>query len=127
MAGKSSLFTKVADYIDQMDDYPRSLSIIPFSFQRDDVIAPLFYRSDLSCTRSGGQTAMELMSVCSGDMWVHSEARSDKRPLTQRELLQGIPAWEAANAVYLQKIRGAKIVTPETFVQHAKEKLGLTS
>lgn len=123
--GKPSLFAKVADYIDQMQEYPRSLSVIPFSFQRDDVIAPLFYRSDLSCTRSGGQTAMELMTVSSGEIWVHSEARNDKRPLTERELLQGIPAWEAANAVYLQKTRGAKIVTPETFVPHVRKKLGI--
>lgn len=124
--GKTSLFSKVADYVDQMQDYPAALSIVPFSFQRDDVIAPLFYRSDLSCTRSGGQTAMELMAVSSGEMWVHSEARNEKRALTERELLQGIPAWEAANAVYLQKIRGAKIVTPETFAAHAKKVLKLS-
>lgn len=40
--GKSSLLSKVADYVDQLPNYPRSLSIVPFTFQRDDVIAPLF-------------------------------------------------------------------------------------
>jgi len=112
-----SLFSKVADYIGAIRKYPKSVTIVPFSFQSDDVIAPLFFRSDLTCTRSGGQTAMELMCVSHGEMWIHSETRIDperKGDLTQEELLAGIPGWEAANALYLQKIRRAKLVTPDT-------------
>lgn len=111
--GKETLFRKVADLAKSFKEYPKNLSIIPFSFQNENVIAPLFYRSDVTCTRSGGQTAMELMCVSTGEIWIHSEAKKGQ------DLLQGIPGWEAASAVYLQKIRGAKILTPETFVPHA--------
>lgn len=112
--GEESLFRKVADIASRMKNYPKNLSIIPFSFQREDVIAPLFYRSDINCTRSGGQTAMELMCVNTGEMWIHSEAKKGQDPL------EGIPGWEAASAAYLQKVRGAKIVTPDTAGQIAR-------
>jgi len=111
---QSTLFKRVADFIENVPDYPRSLTIIPMSFQNDDVIAPLFFRSDITCTRSGGQTAMELMSVGRGKIWVHSEAKG-KTQFTNEELLQGIPGWESANASYLQHVKNAELVTPETF------------
>lgn len=53
--GEQSLFRKVANYVDRVKKYPSQLTIVPFSFQDDDVIAPLFFRSDLTCTRSGGR------------------------------------------------------------------------
>lgn len=116
-----TLFRKVVDYVTRIKEYPKNFSVIPFSFQSDDVIASLFHRSDLTCTRSGGQTAMELMCVSSGDMWIHSEAKKDsKKELSTDELLAGIPGWEAANASYLQKLCKAKIVTPETFAPLAR-------
>jgi hypothetical protein len=118
-----SLFRKVVDYVARMKDYPKNFSVIPFSFQEDDVIASLFHRTDLSCTRSGGQTAMELICVSSGEMWIHSETKREaqsKRELSLEELLKGIPGWEEANACYLQKICNAKIVTPETFAPLAR-------
>lgn len=121
--GKESLFRKISDLIYTLPEYPKHFSIIPFSFQTEDVIAPLFYRSDLTCARSGGQTAMELMCVSRGEIWVHSEAQGHN-PLTLDELLKGIPGWEAGSALYLQKIRGAKIVTPETFGSQARLLLG---
>lgn len=105
--GERSLFQKIAEAVSLVKDYPKHLSIIPFSFQTEKVIAPLFYRSDITCTRSGGQTAMELMCVSTGEIWIHSEASEGQ------DVLQGIPGWEAASAVYLQKLRGAKIVTPD--------------
>jgi hypothetical protein len=116
-ARQMTLFRKVTEYICRMKEYPKNLSVIPFSFQSDDVIASLFYRSDITCTRSGGQTAMELMCVSSGEIWIHSEAQKDlskTKELSFDQLLEGIPGWEAANACYLQKVCGAKIVTPET-------------
>lgn len=121
--GQHSLFHKVFEYVDQMKNYPSSLVVVPFSFQNDDVIAPLFYRSDLTCTRSGGQTAMELICVSSGEIWIHSETKQDpnqKEELSLEQLLEGIPGWEAANALYLQKIRGGSVVTPETFAPKAR-------
>jgi hypothetical protein len=109
-----SLFSRVIELI-ATAPLPRHLSVIPFSFQTDDVIAPLFHRSDITCTRSGGQTAMELMAVSTGQIWIHSEAKSHpgKAP-TLDDLLAGIPGWEAANALYLHKMYGATIVTPDS-------------
>ena len=119
----STLFRKVSEYVGRIKEYPKHLSVIPFSFQSDDVIAPLFHRSDLTCTRSGGQTAMELMAVSSGEMWIHSEAKQGEGEATLEDLLAGIPGWEAASALYLQKIRGALIVTPEIFAPQARRLL----
>jgi hypothetical protein len=117
------LFQKVASTVAGMKDYPRHVTVVPFSFQNDDCIAPLFFRSDLTCTRSGGQTAMELMCISSGEMWIHSETKKDPEQngdLTLEQLLSGIPGWEAANALYLCKVRSARIVTPETIAPIAK-------
>ncbi|MBS0625218.1 MAG: hypothetical protein JSS32_04140 [Verrucomicrobia bacterium] len=115
-----SLLRSVSELVSQAKDYPKNFSVIPLSFQNDDVIAPLFYRSNGTCTRSGGQTLMELMCVSQGEIWIHSEAKKKGR-LTDKELLNGIPGWESANAVYMQKMYGAKIVTPELFASHAKK------
>lgn len=119
--GQKSLLRKVSEAVHQSCNYPKNLTVVPMSFQSDDVIAPLFFRSDMTCTRSGGQTAMELMSVSKGDIWIHSEAVLKNGPLTEEELLAGIPGWESANASYLQHVRGAKIVTPDTFGPLVKE------
>lgn len=112
--GEETLFKRAAHFVEGIKDYPKHLSIIPFSFQSENVIAPLFHRSDATCTRSGGQTAMELMCVSTGQIWIHSEAKLGQ------DLLRGIPGWEAASAVYLEKLRDAKIVTPDTFIPHAR-------
>src|SRR3989344_1345399 len=117
--GKPSLFQKVSDSVQEMKDYPSWFSVVPMSFQPDEVIAPLFFRSDMTCTRSGGHTAMELLCTSKGEIWIHSEAKK-RGSLTQEDLLAGIPGWESANAAYLQQVRGAKLVTPETFVPFAK-------
>ena len=105
--GKPSLLRSVAA---KKEGHPANLSIIPLSFQSEETIASLFFRSDLTCTRSGGQTAMELMRVNSGETWIHSEA---KDPKSKKELLRGIIGWEAGNALYLERAIGSKIVTPE--------------
>lgn len=112
--GEETLYRRVAEIAGQIKNYPKNLSIIPFSFQKEDIIAPLFYRSDINCTRSGGQTAMELICVSTGEMFIHSEAKKGQ------DVLQGISGWESASAVYLQKVKGAKIVTPDTVQQFAR-------
>lgn len=109
-----TLFRQVVELMEKTESYPSHAAVIPFSFQEDDVIASLFYRSNMSCTRSGGQTAMELMCVSRGQICIHSEACEDE----ESALLQGIPGWEAANALYLKKYFRAQIVTPRTFVSH---------
>lgn len=88
--------------------------VCPMSFQKDGVIAKLFFRADLSLTKSGGQTVMELMAVSKAKFLIHSGAKIHKqKKLSKKELIQGIPAWEAGNALYLEKKYDARIVTPE--------------
>lgn len=117
----SSLFRKVADAVMGCVDYPQNLSVIPFSFQSDHVVAPLFHRSSITCSRSGGGTATELMAVSTGEIWIHSETKKKSSELTLQELLQGIPVWESESALYLVKLNNAKIMTPETFSARAME------
>jgi hypothetical protein len=69
---------------------------------------------------------MELMCVARGEIGIHSEAKKGKAgDISLEELLKGIPGLEAANALYLQKIRGAKIVTPETIAPIIKDWEGI--
>lgn len=115
--GSEDLFKRVADFAARARNFPQNFSVVPFSFQSESAIARLFHRSDITCTRSGGQTAMELMCVSHGQIWIHSEARKGE------DLLEGIPGWESASAVYLQKVTNAKIVTPDTILKMAKTTL----
>ncbi|MFA5250698.1 MAG: hypothetical protein WC371_04770, partial [Parachlamydiales bacterium] len=57
---------------------PKNLSLVPMSFQEDETIANLFHRSDLTLTRSGGHTIMELMAVAKREKWIHSEAKKSE-------------------------------------------------
>lgn len=119
--GEDTLFKRVAELSVQIKEM-QGLVVIPLSFQSDSVIAPLFHRSDLTCTRSGGQTAMELMCTMRGEIWIHSETKSNHKKLqelTLKELLAGIPGWEAGNALYLHRCCNAKIVTPDYCDIHA--------
>lgn len=110
---RNSLLKRIHSLVQKTDHYPKKLSIIPMCFQSDDVIAPLYYRSNATFTRSGGLTAMELMSVAQGQIWIHSETRHG---ITDSEnLRKGMPIWEQGNAVYLQEKKGAQFITPETF------------
>jgi hypothetical protein len=114
--GNETLFAHLCHELDAIGSFPEHISAVPLTYQDEDVIASLFFRSDLTCTRSGGQTCMELMAVMQGEIWIHSEAKithKDKR--TMKKLLRGIPKWEAGNALYLKDRRGAHIVTPKLF------------
>ncbi len=117
---ENSLLKSVSDLVAQTEAYPPNFSVVPLSFQNDGVIAPLFYRSDSTCTRSGGQTLMELMCVGTKHIWIHSESKK-KTWKTDLDLLEGIAGWEAANALYMQQVYGAKIVTPYSFAKYARE------
>lgn len=110
VADGPSLFQKVYE-LAVKEDLPPNVSILPLSFQKEEMIAPVFHRSNVTFTRSGGQTAMELLAVMKGQMFIHSEAKE-----TDREaLIKGIYGWESGSAIYLEHKKGAKIVTPQTF------------
>ena len=112
--GKDSLFKKVRDLVMETEDFPENLNVIPLAFQDDDEIAPLYFRSNATITRSGGLTAMEIHEVVMGQIFIHSEAKMDNSGnMTEDDLLKGIPLWEGGNAEYLQKMKGAKIITPD--------------
>ena len=113
---KEGLFKKLFDFLEDFEDYPKNLSIVPMSFQTEEVIASLFFRSDMTITRSGGQTAVELMKVCNGKICVHSEYPYKKNTkLTDKKLLKGIPVWEAGSASYMQEKMNASLIIPELF------------
>lgn len=111
--GKESLYHELHKEVTKTVSYPRNLTVIPMSFQPEETIAAIFHMCDLSITRSGGQTAMELMAVSTGKIFIHSETR--KNSPSKRELLRGIPVWESGNASYLEKLAGGKIITPALF------------
>jgi len=122
---KKNLFKHIHDLIEDEFFYPTNFSIIPMSFQDSESIAAIFHRADIAITRSGGQTMMELMGVAHGEKWVHSETKKlhPSHVLSTEQLLKGIPAWEAGNAVYLSKKHNGKLVTPEILVDQAKHYL----
>lgn len=112
---KNSLLKRIHDLIQRVKEFPQNLNIIPMCFQGDDVIAPLYYRSNATFTRSGGLTAMELMTVAQGQIWIHSELKIT--PLNKLDLCRGMPVWERGNAYYLKAMKGAEFITPDTFCE----------
>ena len=116
--GQDSLLRQVSQIAIRMRNYPSHFTVIPLSFQSDEFIAPLFARCDATCTKCGGQTAMELMCLSKGEMWIHSEAKDTS---SFEALLKGIPGWEAGSARYLHHLYGAKVITPEIFIPHARQ------
>jgi hypothetical protein len=117
--GKTSLYRQIAEEVAKAHPYPLHVSVVPLSYQSEEVIASLFVRSDATVTRSGGSTMMELIAVSRGAVWIHTEAKAGEN------LLEGIPKWEAGNALYMEAVRGAKIVTPESFAPLAKSLMQL--
>lgn len=110
---RNSLLKRLHTVVRKVENYPENLNIIPMCFQSDDVIASLYYRSNATFTRSGGLTAMELMSVAQGQIWIHSETRHGT--IDENTIEKGMPIWERGNASYLQEMKGARFITPETF------------
>ncbi|MFA6118728.1 MAG: hypothetical protein WCT85_06215 [Parachlamydiales bacterium] len=121
-AFKDGIIQKVWNLISNDAKYPKNLTIIPMSFQQEDVIASLFYRSVFTITRSGGQTAVELMRTSKAKFCVHSEYKfSPKEPYNENKLLKGIPAWESASASYMKEKMNASLVNPDTFIEEYKK------
>lgn len=113
-----SLQQRILELVKSHKNFPKNLTILPLPYQEDAIIAPLFYRSDLSLTKCGGITAMELLSVCHGRILIHRErpAPGTLKFFTKWPTVRfGMPPWELGNLRYLRSIKGAQIVTPETF------------
>lgn len=91
---------------------PANISIILFTNQTDSTLAPLIARADLTITRSGGSTCMELLHLLKSDV---IPQRANRLSLIHSEGGKGgIPLWEYGNAQYLGDTIGAQIVTPKS-------------
>ncbi len=95
---------RIITFLEQQKNYPSSLTIFALPYQKDTVIAPLLHRADLSISRSGGLTSMELLLASKGQIFIHKEDK--KRPM---------PIWEWGNYTYLKEKKGASLITPKTF------------
>lgn len=126
--GENSLLQEISDLVVKTQNYPSHMTVVPIGFQKEDTVASVFFRSNLTCTRSAGQTAMELMCVMKGEIWIHSETKkplNQSSDLTLEQLLRGIPGWESGAALYLHQLWNAKIVTPDTFIPHGRKILSV--
>lgn len=107
---KKSLFHVISQLILRLPNFPHNLKVIPMSFQNEETIAPLLFRSDVTITRSGGITTMELLGVAKGKVFIHSETTSIDPSFEEK--LKGIPIWEGGNACYLINKIQADLITP---------------
>ncbi len=101
--------------------YPANLTIVAFSHQDDQVLGNLYFKSDVTITRSGGQTTQELLCTRKGRVYIHSEAAKDENPL------KGIAFWEAGNARYLIKYLNGKIITPSILSELLQDRSSFSS
>ncbi len=116
---KQSLLTQIIQLIESTTNFPSSLTIVPLSYQNDEIIAPLYHRSDATFTRSGGLTSMEILSACQGHVWVHKGTPPRRLPkifLRCKTIREGMPPWEKGNADYLKAKKGALFITPDSFL-----------
>lgn len=118
---------RIHELVTHFVDFPQNLTIIPMSSQDDDVIAPLYFRSDATLTKAGGVTAMELIAAARGQIWIHHENTFNPfekllfdNPFFTLSSYKGMPKWEYGNATYLEEIKGAQMVTPETFSEASR-------
>ena len=113
---KKNLFETISNYVQNSLDFPKNASIFPISYQQDDALASIFFRSDVTITRSGGQTGIEIMSVGTGKNFIHSEVEFDENnPPKEMDLLKGLPAWEGGNALLIKERIGSRFIIPEYF------------
>lgn len=123
-----SLIESVTRLIETSNDFPSSLSIFPLGFQNADMLAPLMYRSDGVLTRSGGITSMELLTACSGKIWIHRATPSKWGGYLfskLRTMDEGMPHWERGNADHLAHIKNAQLVTPDIFINECRQYFAL--
>ena len=74
------------------------------------------YRSNITITRAGGQTIMELLKLCSGICFIHSETKGiNMKNYDMQKVMKGVVDWEAYNALYLVNKNRGKFVTTDVF------------
>ncbi|MBN2479020.1 MAG: hypothetical protein JXA94_02205 [Parachlamydiales bacterium] len=111
LSNEYKLFEKIFEKLKNFKDFPKNLKIIPMSYQEDTTIAPLFFRSNVTITRSGGSTILELLAVARGKTLIHSEEK-------EKDLIKGIPFWEAGNYLYLKNFKNAELVNVDNFTNY---------
>ncbi|MBS0586281.1 MAG: YwaF family protein [Verrucomicrobia bacterium] len=99
---------KILSHIKNTKDYPASLTIFVLPYQDDRVLAPLLHRADLTISRSGGLTSMELFLVATGSIFIHKEDKKFTMPI-----------WEYGNFTYLAAKKGAKLISMASFPEIA--------
>lgn len=120
--GDDTLFKQVHDIVAEArakGKLSKNMHVVPLSYQGDTEIAPIMARSDMTITKSGGLTAMEINAIVNAKkIFLHTTC---KDPKSQEDMLtRGMPLWEAGNARYLIKRKGARVVTPEIVGRHLK-------
>jgi len=123
--GKPSLFKDVYQLC-KASNLADNVRVIPLGFQDDEEFAPMMHRADFGVYSTGGMTCMEVNSVATGHVLLHSEKNITKEVLNsappeeiRKKLLEGFALWEKGNAEYQQHTRGAHIVTPGRLFKRA--------
>lgn len=108
---KIPLQKRIADLIFSKTLKVKNLNVIPLSSQPDTIIAPLYSRSQVTITKAGGITSMELLACSKGKIFIHHE---NNVSLFSSKHSLGMPKWEYGNALYLRNKKGATFVTPSS-------------
>ena len=115
LTSKCTLMKQIVSLIQKEANFAPTLTIIPLPYQNDTVIAPLYERSDVTVTRSGGMTSMELLTLSNGQILIHKQDPPRfLSPLCKafETIREGMPPWEWGNAEYLREKKGARFVSP---------------
>jgi len=122
---KQSLLKAISETVIEAkknENYPPNLSIIPLAFQDDDQIAPILSRANVTITRSGGLTAMELLKVATGKVFIHvvdkqsqAQINEEGKIINEEQILKkGMLFWEGGNYLYLKEEKNAQLITPSS-------------
>ena len=91
-----------------LDSRPKNFHPIILSIQEQKTVAHLLKYSDLTITRSGGLTSMELLKVEQKNARIHTNFLKEGKPSLKR-----MPPWEIGNAEVLIEKIGAKMIHPD--------------
>lgn len=137
---RNSILDEVEEYIDllrKQNRWPENLNIIPFTNQSSDEIATLMARADVTVTRSGGSTAMELdtlfdTGVCeknSKTTFIHFEALQYNGNLlaTRKKVLQAVNQFFQEPLLERQKLETSLTSIFKKYAKNADAKKILTN
>ncbi len=113
-----SYYQSILDELAKIEDYPKSLTIIPLAFQDDTCLAPLYYHLDFIIAKSGGLTTMELLQSVEKNIFIHDNPRpifSNILSVLTKSDFDTMPPWERGNANFIIAKKNAKLITPESF------------